>query len=592
LIVPLSCAVRVVRRFLDPFIDPIISKQESLLKTMTSVTRTNTKLFNIINKAGSAAALDVVDNALEDGAAVGLYTLHNEANQRWIVSEPDTEGYVTIAVDLPGRDLHLTATSDGAVILSSFTSTGTTSSSSGGHSGIIPDLAKWRIIPSKFVGFSTIVNKDNGHALDNAGGRGCDLCTWDVHGQDNQLWRLTETTSGQFPFLEDSRVADISCEFAAIGEPTRAAFEASMKEILAEYGVVIINNVLDAAEIDEAAGKWGEDLMALTDHAACQAATDRYPYLKTAYDGFQSAPLAQKGFLWPGREAGANNHGLPQGKFSWHMRLHPHIKGIYSAIYNGQDLVAGMDPPFYSPPNSAKLFEGEKRPQTEIWGHADHNANMQGTQDWDVYQSVVSVTDTTDLDDWTTVAWLKSHTTIFPYLTAAVRKAITVDHFVLLDYLRDPVASEQYVREARRLRLTKGSMLIWNSRAIHQGSMKGPRFAMPVCWEPRVRRTPGKVFNRKLRIAASGKPSTHWASLGKVHPGGGKFVPTPVRIYSDPTVVEFPRVGKIRSYALKDDASIDEVESLVQRLIASDDKDEEAAISLIELLKPEIVAAL
>ena len=46
--------------------------------------------------------------------------------------------------------------------------------------------------------------------------------------------------------------------------------------------------------------------------------------------------------------------------------------------------------------------------------------------------------------------------------------------------------------------------------------MLGPRLAMPVCWEPRERR-PTEVFTRKLRLAASGLPSTHWASLGRQH---------------------------------------------------------------------------
>jgi hypothetical protein len=76
--------------------------------------------------------------------------------------------------------------------------------------------------------------------------------------------------------------------------------------------------------------------------------------------------------------------------------------------------------------------------------------------------------------------------------------------------------NERYLRCARRIRLHPGDLLIWDSRTIHQGWGGGYRLAMPICWEPRSRRT-DETFARKVRLCALGLPSTHWASLGLQH---------------------------------------------------------------------------
>merc|ERR1719442_225689 len=69
---------------------------------------------------------------------------------------------------------------------------------------------------------------------------------------------------------------------------------------------------------------------------------------------------------------------------------------------------------------------------------------------------------------------------------------------------------------ARRAPVPAGGLLLWNSRTVHQGWRGGPRLAQPVCWEPASRR-PAAARERKLRMAALGLPSTHWASLGLPH---------------------------------------------------------------------------
>jgi len=76
--------------------------------------------------------------------------------------------------------------------------------------------------------------------------------------------------------------------------------------------------------------------------------------------------------------------------------------------------------------------------------------------------------------------------------------------------------SDRWRRESRRVTAPAGSLLLWSSRTLHQGWSGGPRLAQPVCWEPVGRRS-DRAFEKKLRLAALGLPSTHWASLGIPH---------------------------------------------------------------------------
>merc|ERR1719203_2007825 len=87
------------------------------------------------------------------------------------------------------------------------------------------------------------------------------------------------------------------------------------------------------------------------------------------------------------------------------------------------------------------------------------------------------------------------------------------DHFSRLE---DKQLSERWYDSARRVPVPAGSLFLWSSRTVHQGWSGGPRLAQPVCWEPAGRRDE-RSRERKLKMAALGLPSTHWASLGIPH---------------------------------------------------------------------------
>merc|ERR1711920_1051895 len=74
----------------------------------------------------------------------------------------------------------------------------------------------------------------------------------------------------------------------------------------------------------------------------------------------------------------------------------------------------------------------------------------------------------------------------------------------------------QFLQEARRVPVPAGGMLLWSSRTVHTGAQRGPRLAQPVCLEPQARRSSQERL-AKLRMAALGLPSMHWASHGIQH---------------------------------------------------------------------------
>merc|ERR1712187_300862 len=78
--------------------------------------------------------------------------------------------------------------------------------------------------------------------------------------------------------------------------------------------------------------------------------------------------------------------------------------------------------------------------------------------------------------------------------------------------------TEQAVISCRRVPCPAGSLLLWDSRTIHQGWAGGPRLAQPICWEPRQRReSDAGALGRKMFMCIAGLPSSHSSAEARVH---------------------------------------------------------------------------
>merc|ERR1712217_246749 len=94
-------------------------------------------------------------------------------------------------------------------------------------------------------------------------------------------------------------------------------------------------------------------------------------------------------------------------------------------------------------------------------------------------------------------------------------QSVRLDNITDGNYRRELTAAA--AASSRRVPCPPGSLLLWDSRTIHQGWAGGPRLAQPVCWEPRDRReSDHNALGRKVFMCAAGLPSSHSSAEARV----------------------------------------------------------------------------
>ena len=309
-----------------------------------------------------------------------------------------------------------------------------------------------------------------------------------------QAPRSGDVTDSHIKLLEPEMIAATSIPFAALKEEPF-----KVKAMLDDIGFAVVTDVLSAVEVQAMEQLFAADLTGIVE-------TKLHPNSKEL--AFLKDPVHQ----WPQQEEFslgtkfATMYGLPQGQLAWACRTHPNVKAVYEAIYSTDALCCGMDNVFYNP-NRCKTSTDSER-SSNLWPHADQNAHLQPEGKYDVYQSVVYIWPA-DLDTSATVVWPSSNQQYFQRLMNYTNAR---GHFCMMPKSEFGVFAEG----ARRIPVPAGGMLLWSSKTIHQGWPCGPRLAVPVCFEPKSRRTEA-ALQRKIQCVQFGHPTTHWASLGKSH---------------------------------------------------------------------------
>lgn len=301
--------------------------------------------------------------------------------------------------------------------------------------------------------------------------------------------------------------------------------EERLLDVLGRYGAAIVTNVLEPEECERFEGLFAADVSELIDPEALRNAhKEIQSEAKRVANNIRDLPLASQKLL--GQMDRCQLRGLPHGRFAWAGRLHPGVRRAYEVIHGRADLVSSCDNSFFAPQSHAEQYKNRN------WPHVDHNKHDcfiyddDGTplSDWDVYQGLLYVWGSDSPQSSTTVLWCGSHTDIYEEIMAdrkMQKRGTKGQHFSRIiedldsEELRTRLCSS-WRSEARRAVVPAGSLLLWSSKTLHQGWSGGPRLAQPVCWEPAGRRSEF-AHERKMRLAALGLPSTHWASLGVPH---------------------------------------------------------------------------
>lgn len=313
-------------------------------------------------------------------------------------------------------------------------------------------------------------------------------------------------TSFTSPFLEEHLVELTSIDdFANVD---------AIKLILDEWGFAIVNNIFTNAECIGYEKLFMDTLLNSIDvtHSKnptiedmCNSVKNRkLPFPKNSIPG-----LPNKGFM------SQFNH--PHSEFAWKIRSNEKLRYIYSVL-NGclpEDMCVSTDVNFYCPD------VGPSKRQSN-WVHADQNTYHK-TGSENSYQAIVNITDGTHEDTSGTVLLPKSHVEFYDRLMQELPNEYKTNHthFAKISSLSAQSSFFNEIYQAwnansRRIPLKAGSVLIFNSKLLHQGYSNGRRLSQTVCWEKKSLRTDEALHNKILAVVL-GIPTTHWASLGQHH---------------------------------------------------------------------------
>jgi len=297
--------------------------------------------------------------------------------------------------------------------------------------------------------------------------------------------------------------------------------EARLPATLQEHGCAVVTGVASAEELRRLEGLFQEDLQALLDPQALEKAPEevREAFRRFAEEGPRAFPAATAAKFTASAGFVLRNC-LMQGRFAWRARGLPEVHRCFAALFPGEPgpLVTSMDVTFFTP-------EGDTPKRiNKFSAHVDQNLHdvREGLSDCPVFQGALYVWAADELSS-TTSLWPGSHKE--PYASIMEDGMFKQSgkrgmHYCEISCMRDreraTALAEGWATNARRVPVPAGGLLLWSSRLAHAGWKGGPRLAQAVCLEPRARRSESQRL-AKLRLAALGLPSTHWAQVAMQH---------------------------------------------------------------------------
>jgi len=300
---------------------------------------------------------------------------------------------------------------------------------------------------------------------------------------------------GHIRMMEPALAAAATVPFGSIARDGGA----QLLHVLNKFGFAVVADVLQQEELAAVERMWADDLRSIVDVGSCK---DEEAVKALLEDPVHRWPMNKL----PLGTKFASDWGLPQGKAAWHCRAHPNVRATFAAVFGDDRLCTGMDNVFFS--NVPSVPGSNAAQLSRLWPHADQNSAVKPSGRFECYQGVLYIWPATE-DTSATVVWPRSHTLVYPQL---MQRGSFKRHFCMLS------GSEHadFARNARRVTVPPGGLLLWNSRTVHQGWPGGARLAFPICHEPASRRD-HNALARKQQVVLDGMPTTHWASLGEVH---------------------------------------------------------------------------
>lgn len=187
-------------------------------------------------------------------------------------------------------------------------------------------------------------------------------------------------------------------------------------------------------------------------------------------------------------------HQIGHQKHAWYLRTRQNIINIFKSIWNTDNLVVSFDGCCYIDKNLDK--------KDSIWTHTDQASN---NSDLQCYQSFISLTDN---EERTLIVYENSHLYHKEYFENKKKSSI---RWNLID--RDIL--EKLKDNKKILKVSKGSLVIWDSRTFHQNQYGKPnseeRLVQYICYLPKDHKlNTNTEQTKRLKYFNEKRTTSHW----------------------------------------------------------------------------------
>ena len=213
--------------------------------------------------------------------------------------------------------------------------------------------------------------------------------------------------------------------------------------------------------------------------------------------------------------------------------MHPKVREVFARLHkvSSSDLCTGLDVTGYAAPDTEGLSNGETRLNMHV--DKNHKAGIQHL----CAQGIFYVWPSTVELAFTTAMWPRSYTDVYDelmkdafaiengrrqLLLTAASQSVPLNTFC--DFDRHEKLLSRALQDTRRVPCPSGSLLVFDSRLLHQPCESGHRLTQPVCWEATKYRSEEALL-RKPFCCITGLPTSHSSVEGRVHDLAWRGIP-------------------------------------------------------------------
>ena len=196
-------------------------------------------------------------------------------------------------------------------------------------------------------------------------------------------------------------------------------------------------------------------------------------------------------------------HEAGHTRHAWFIRTRPALQNIFKSIWNCDDLIVSFDGCCYIPKELTKI--------DKCWTHSDQAPNSEGLQ---CYQAFVSLTTNSER---TFVVYEGTHKIHNKYFKS--RNISNTKNWNLI-----PEEDLNIIAKTKRiLKVTAGSLVIWDSRCFHQNRYGKPnseeRVVQYVCYLPKNHsKNTDSIATKRRKYYNERRTTSHWPAPIYVNP--------------------------------------------------------------------------